>query len=89
MWAAGLDVSRSLSVQNIRLQPRCCRGRVRQPAGGIVLRYRQVTDFASTYDWLGRVQLRNDKGVRIALQGSRAGMEFASNLSQITISLKK
>ncbi len=37
----------------------------------------------------GGVQLRNEKGVRIALQGPRAGMEFAGNLSQITISLKK
>ncbi len=60
---------------------------------------RQVSDFAGTYDSVGGggafvggfggVQLRNEKGVRIALQGPRAGMEFAGNVSQITISLKK
>ncbi len=60
---------------------------------------RQVSDFAGTYDSVGGggafiggyggVELRNEKGVRIALQGPRAGMEFAGNLSQITISLKK
>ncbi len=60
---------------------------------------RQVSDFAGTYDSVGGggafvggfggVQLGNEKGVTIALQGPRAGMEFAGNLSQITISLKK
>jgi len=38
---------------------------------------------------LGNDQPGNEKGVRMALQGPRAGMEFAGNLSQITISLKK
>src|SRR5258708_7143981 len=60
---------------------------------------RHVADFAGTYDSVGGggafvggfggVQLRNEKGVRIALQGPRAGIEFAGNLSQITISLRK
>jgi hypothetical protein len=60
---------------------------------------RHVADFAGTYDSVGGggafvggfggVQLRNEKGVRIALQGLRAGMEFAGNLGQIMISLKK
>ena len=60
---------------------------------------RQLSDFAGTYDSVGGggafvggfggVQLGNEKGVRLALQGPRAGMEFAGNLSQITISLKK
>lgn len=63
-------------------------------ASGIV----QVSDFAGTYSSVGGggsfiggfggVQLRNEKGVMIALQGPRAGMEFASNLSVIRISLK-
>lgn len=58
----------------------------------------QVSDFAGTYSSVGGggalvggfggVQLRNEKGVTIALQGPRAGMEFATNLSVIRISLK-
>ena len=60
---------------------------------------RQVSDFAGTYDSVGGggafvggfggVQLRNEKGVGIALQGPRAGMEFAANLSEVRISLKR
>jgi hypothetical protein len=59
---------------------------------------RQVSDFAGTYSSVGGggafaggfggVQLGNEKGVKIALQGPRAGMEFAANLSEIRISLK-
>ena len=59
---------------------------------------RQVSDFAGTYSsvggggafvgGVGGVHLVNKKGVRIALQGHRAGMEFAANLSSIEISLK-
>jgi hypothetical protein len=59
---------------------------------------RQVSDFAGTYSSVGGggalaggfggVQLGNEKGVRIALQGPRAGMEFAANLSEVRISLK-
>jgi hypothetical protein len=59
---------------------------------------RQVSDFAGTYSsvggggafvgGVGGVHLANEKGVRIALQGLRAGMEFAANLSSIKISLK-
>lgn len=36
----------------------------------------------------GGVHLRNDKGVMIVLQGPKAGLEFAANLSGITIALK-
>jgi hypothetical protein len=60
---------------------------------------RQVGDFSGTYSSVGAggsfiggfggVQLGNEKGVRIALQGPRAGIEFAGNLGQITISLQK
>ncbi len=60
---------------------------------------KQVGDFAGTYSSVGGggafvggaggVQLGNEKGVKLALQGPRAGMEFAGNLSQILISLKK
>jgi hypothetical protein len=59
---------------------------------------RQVGDFAGTYSsvggggafvgGVGGVQLGNEKGVKIALQGPRAGMEFAANLSEVRISLK-
>lgn len=59
---------------------------------------RHVGDFAGSYSSVGGgaalvggingVHLRNDKGVTIVLQGPKAGMEFAANLSQITISMK-
>jgi hypothetical protein len=59
---------------------------------------RQVSDFAGTYSsvggggafvgGIGGVHLANEKGVRIDLQGPKAGMEFATNLSSIKISLK-
>jgi hypothetical protein len=51
----------------------------------------QLRDFAGTYAavglggaWVlgaGGVQLKNDKGVTITLQGNRAGLEVAANLS--------
>ncbi|MET4386097.1 hypothetical protein ABIB73_001842 [Bradyrhizobium sp. F1.4.3] len=69
-------------------------GRFEGRASGI----REVGDFAGSYSsvggggafvgGLGGVHLRNDKGVVIVLQGPKAGMEFAANLSEITISLK-
>ncbi len=59
---------------------------------------RQVSDFAGSYSSVGAggafvggvggVHLANQKGVRIDLQGPRAGMEFAANLSEVRISLK-
>jgi hypothetical protein len=59
---------------------------------------KQVSDFAGTYSsvggggalvgGVGGVHLRNEKGVTIALQGPKVGMEFAANLSNIKISLK-
>jgi hypothetical protein len=59
---------------------------------------RQVSDFAGTYSsvggggalvgGVGGVHLANEKGVTIDLQGLKAGMEFAANLSSIIISLK-
>jgi hypothetical protein len=59
---------------------------------------KQVSDFAGTYSSVGSggtfvggfggVQLGNEKGVKIGLQGPRAGMEFAANLSEVRISLK-
>jgi hypothetical protein len=59
---------------------------------------RQVSDFAGSYNSVGGggaflggfggVHLGNEKGVTIALQGPRAGMEFAANLTRVTISLK-
>ena len=59
---------------------------------------RQVSDFAGTYDavgsggailgGLGGLHLGNDKGVKIALQGPRAGMEFAANVTKVKISIR-
>jgi hypothetical protein len=59
---------------------------------------RQVSDFAGTYSAVGAggslvggvggVHLRNERGVTIALQGPKAGMEFAANISGVKISLK-
>jgi hypothetical protein len=69
-------------------------GRLEGRASGI----REVGDFAGTYSSVGGgaaliggingVQLRNDKGVTIVLQGPKAGLEFAANLSEIMISLR-
>lgn len=69
-------------------------GRLEGWASGI----RELTDFAGTYSsvggggalvgGLGGVHLRNDKGVTMVLQGPKAGLEFAANLSGVTISLK-
>jgi len=69
-------------------------GRFEGWASGI----RDVGDFAGSYSsvggggalvgGLGGIHLRNDKGVVILLQGPKAGVEFAANLSEITISLK-
>jgi hypothetical protein len=59
---------------------------------------KQVSDFAGTYSsvgaggafvgGIGGIHLGNEKGVRIDLQGPKAGMEFAANISGIKISLK-
>jgi hypothetical protein len=56
-----------------------------------------VSDFAGAYNSVGGgaaligglsgVQLRNDKGVVITLQGPKAGIEFAANLGEVRISL--
>jgi hypothetical protein len=69
-------------------------GRLDGWASGI----REVGDFAGTYSSVGGgaalvggingVHLRNDKGVTMVLQGPKAGLEFAANLSEITISMK-
>jgi hypothetical protein len=59
---------------------------------------RQVSDFVGTYSsvgaggafvgGIGGIHLGNEKGVRIDLQGPKAGVEFAANLSKLSISLK-
>lgn len=59
---------------------------------------KQVNDFAGTYRSVGAggalvggfggVHLSNEKGVTIDLQGVRAGMEFAANLTRVRIALK-
>ncbi|WP_426418720.1 hypothetical protein [Bradyrhizobium genosp. A] len=69
-------------------------GRLDGWASGI----REVGDFAGTYSSVGGgfalvggvngAHLRNEKGVTIVLQGAKAGLEVAANLSAITISLK-
>ncbi len=55
----------------------------------------QLSDFAGTYSavgvggaWVagaGGVQLKNDKGVTMTLQGNRMGLEVAANLTGIKI----
>lgn len=57
----------------------------------------KLSDFAGTYSVVGAgvaliggvggVQLRNDKGVTITLQGPRAGLELAANVSKVVITL--
>jgi hypothetical protein len=59
---------------------------------------REVNDFAGSYSSVGAggafvggaggVHLVNPRGVRIDLQGSKAGMEFSANVSEVRISLK-
>ena len=59
---------------------------------------REVGDFAGTYNSVGGgfavvggvngVHLRNEKGVNIVLQGPKAGLELAANISQITIAFR-
>jgi hypothetical protein len=62
-------------------------GRFDGRASGI----RDVGDFVGTYSSVGGVNgvhLRNEKGVTIVLQGPKAGLELASNISAITIAWK-
>lgn len=69
-------------------------GRLEGRASGIG----EVSDFAGAYSSVGGgaalvgglsgVHLRNEKGVTMVLQGPKAGLEFAANISGITISLK-
>lgn len=59
---------------------------------------RELGDFAGSYSSVGGgfalvggvngVHLRNEKGVTIVLQGAKAGLEIAANLSAITIFIK-
>jgi hypothetical protein len=65
---------------------------------GRVSGLRELKDFSGNYDAVGAggafvggfggVQLKNDRGVTIELQGLEAGMEFAANRSGIRISLQ-
>jgi hypothetical protein len=58
----------------------------------------KLSDFAGTYSAVGGggalvggaggISLWNEKGVRLALKGPKAGLEFAANSNRITISLK-
>jgi hypothetical protein len=58
----------------------------------------QLSDFEGTYSsvgvggalvgGVGGVQLKNEKGVVITLNGARAGLEFAANLSGIRIAFE-
>lgn len=69
-------------------------GRLEGWASGI----KAIDDFAGTYSSVGGggalvggaggAHLRNDHGVVMVLQGPKAGLEMAANLSAITISLK-
>lgn len=69
--------------------------RLEGTASGIV----DVNDFAGTYSAVGSggalvggaggVRLRNEKGVVLDLKGSKAGLEFAANVSAIRIALNR
>jgi hypothetical protein len=57
----------------------------------------ELSDFAGTYTVVGAgaalvggvggVQLKNDKGVIMTLQGAKAGLELAANISTVVITL--
>jgi hypothetical protein len=57
----------------------------------------ELSDFAGTYSvvggggalvgGVGGVQLRNDKGVTLTLQGPKAGVELSANISKVVITL--
>lgn len=57
----------------------------------------ELSDFGGTYSVVGAggalaggfggVQLRNEKGVTISLQGVRAGLEASANISRVVITL--
>jgi hypothetical protein len=57
----------------------------------------ELSDFAGTYSVVGAgaalvggvggVQLKNDKGVIITLQGARAGLEVSANVTKVVITL--
>jgi hypothetical protein len=57
----------------------------------------ELSDFSGTYSvvgggfalvgGIGRVQLRNDKGVIITLQGPKAGFELSANISTVVVML--
>jgi hypothetical protein len=57
----------------------------------------ELSDFSGTYSVIGAgaaligggggVQLRNEKGVRITLQGLKAGVEASANITKVVITL--
>ena len=57
----------------------------------------ELGDFSGTYSMVGAgaalaggvggVQLKNDKGVIITLQGAKAGVEVSANISTVVITL--
>jgi hypothetical protein len=59
----------------------------------------ELSDFAGTYSVVGAggallggvggVQLRNDKGVVITLQGPKAGLEVSANITKVVITLNQ
>ena len=90
----GRDYPFRVSGLNLGVTAGASVSRLQGRASGI----NQVNDFAGTYSAVGfgaalvggagGVHVRNEKGVTIALQGPKAGVEFAANLSGIRISLK-
>jgi hypothetical protein len=52
----------------------------------------ELSDFSGTYTMVGAggvvgVQLRNDKGVTITLQGPKGGLEVSANITKVVITL--
>jgi hypothetical protein len=59
----------------------------------------RLSDFAGTYTAIGvggawavgtgRVRMKNDKGVTVTLEGTRAGLEFAANLIGVNVTFEQ
>jgi hypothetical protein len=81
-------------IFEVNTDPVCRRPRAEktEPAGGKtkpdIWQIGKVGGGGAFVGGFGGIQLGNEKGVKIALQGPRAGMEFAANLTEVRISLK-
>jgi hypothetical protein len=82
---SGLSLGITVGASAMRLTGRATNIRELSDFEGI---YEAVGGGAALIGGIGGIQLTNAKGVTITLQGAKAGMEFAANLSGIRISLQ-